>query len=264
MAQSRTLTLAICVAWIVAWWSLYFALGPQIKAYALAQMGSTADYFFTYLGPELLLLAFGLVVVPLFYLLLLHRLPWWLQALSVPSLIIACAVAVFYDVYKIAREAEHLCTTEAGLKVYRTVEAEGMLGLSDVQYWAARGLKYVERTNSEGEFVRETLAGADVTTEKSAVAMSEFRFAISRAFLDIAPIERNVASVASLKSGEIVGTVTYFHIFRGWADEVIDVGLNFSPPRCWTGVPESRGGEKYTLPTDLVLATIKTRNPGRK
>ena len=43
--------LAVCTAWIVAWWSLYPILGPRLKAYGLQRLGSTADYFFTYTGP---------------------------------------------------------------------------------------------------------------------------------------------------------------------------------------------------------------------
>ncbi len=166
----RVPALLACGVWMIAWWSLYPTLGPKIKAYGLSQLGATADYFFTYFGPELLIFLFGLLVLPILYWLLIRRLQWWLQAALVPALLAGFVFIAYYDVVKIAREAEHLCTTEAGLHVYETVEAEGIYGLTDFNYWSQYGFKWVERAGSNKDYIRKTLTNGTETRGKSLTA----------------------------------------------------------------------------------------------
>jgi hypothetical protein len=253
----RVPALLLCGGWVIAWWSLYLVLGPKLKAYGLARLGTTADYVFTYLGPELLIFLFGLVVVPLLYFLLIRRVPWWLQILLVPASVAGFVFVAYYDVVKIAQQAEQLCTKEAGLHVYRTVEAEGFYGDTDIRLWSEYGFKWLEDTSLKLGLVRIHLEGGEVHLEKIVDARSEYEYKLPVRTLVSRHIERSRQTVLNRSDGQTLGDLTYFHIFRGWADRIIDFGLSFSPPICWERLPAVRGGRQFVGPNDLVKAVIK-------
>ena len=255
----RVPALLACGVWMVAWWSLYPTLGPKIKAYGLSQLGATADYFFTYFGPELLIFLFGLLVLPILYWLLIRRLQWWLQAALFPALLAGFVFIAYYDVVKIAREAEHLCTTEAGLHVYETVEAEGIYGLRDIHYWTKYGFKWLEYTDVLGNYIKLQLNGVEAVKEQVEMLDSRYEYrAVSHEPISLF-FERSRDYVRDRTSGRILGDVTYFHIFRGRADRLIDMGFTFTPPICWQGKPAKRGGKRLYLPNDLVEAVVKAK-----
>lgn len=253
----RLQALGVCALWMTAWWMLFPRLGPQVKAWALARMGRTADYFFTYLGPELAVFVFGLVVLPLLYLLLLRHLPLLLQGIVTPLLVLAATVGAYWDVYQIAREAEHLCTTEAGLKVYRRVEAEGFVGDSNISYWSKRGFKWTEATDSKGNAFRYTMRNGAAHAEPISRVSGVFEYRPPVRRVVSSSIEMSEQTVIDNRESEILGKLTYFHIFRGRLDRVIDFGLHFAPPICWEQKPFQRGGRTFAGPVELVLAVIE-------
>jgi hypothetical protein len=128
------------------------------------------DYLITYGGPEILVAVVVLLITPLAYFAILRRVAVWVRISAIALLWGGTIHLAYWDVYQIAKEAERLCREEAGLHVYRTVEAEGLLGLSSIEYWAQFGLKYVEFDFGREKF-RYTLAGGRV--EKTPV--NEFR-----------------------------------------------------------------------------------------
>jgi len=251
----RLPALLLCTAWFIAWWTLYPRLGPDIKAWGLSLLGPTADYFFTYMGPELLIFAFGLVVIPLLYFFVLRRLAYWLQLLLIPTLLASCVFAAYFDVFQIAREAERLCTTEAGMRVYKTVEAEGIYGLHDIRLWSKHGFKWIEYSQ-EKKYFKETLdeEGVKVVSIDEPQSRYEYR---SSPIKERAPqIEVTHRSVTDRTTNEDVADVTYFHIFRGKIDRILNFGLQFIPPICYGGPPVQNGGIQIDIPTDLVNAVV--------
>ena len=253
---NRAPALAICVTWIVAWWSSYTTVGPRIKAYGLKQLGSAADYFFTYLGPELLILLFGLVVLPVLYYFLIRRLRVWLQVLVVPMLLGGFIYLAYFDVVKIAREAERLCTTGAGMHVYKTVEAEGFYGVIDIDPWLKRGFKWVEISNGPKRYLRGSMKDGKVFVEPVTSLLSNYEFSREPTEIWQSYFERNRRVVRNRENGDVLGDMVFFHIYRGWADRATDFGLTFIPPICWHGPPPERGGERGTRIADFISATI--------
>lgn len=245
----RTTAAWICGIWIIAWWALYPRLGPVVKAFALSRMGSTADYFFTYMGPELLVFAFGLLVLPVLYLVALRRLAWWLQLLAIPALVAAFTVVVYYDVMKIAREAERLCTTQAGLRVYRTVEAEGIYGVSDIRYWAKYGFKWVEYADALGGIVRSHLEGNSIVNEFVKTSSSLYEYRIKQP----SPLSRHIEIAKQVlleRSNSVpLAELIVLYIHRGWADRAINPGFEFVPPACAGPIklkdPDAIGGTQF-------------------
>ncbi len=252
----RVPALLACGVWMIAWWALYPTLGPKIKAYGLSRLGPTADYFFTYFGPELLIFLFGLVVLPLLYFIFIRRGPWWAQAALVPAVLVGFIFVAYYDVVKIAREAEHLCTTEAGLHVYETVEAEGLYGLSDIRYWSKYGFKWLEYTDVVGKNFRSRLDGKEIVREEinSPQSVYEYRVESHRPISQY--LEKSRQLILNRSSGSILSEVTYFHIFRGWADRLIDVGFKFIPPICWHGPPVLSGDQSIRGGSRFVKLTL--------
>lgn len=257
----RLPALGVCVVWIAAWWSLYPVLGPKAKAYGLARLGSAADYFFTYMGPELLIFLFGLVVLPLVYYFVLRRLQVWVQVVLAPVLLAGFMVIAYYDVVQIARQAEHLCTTEAGLRVYKTVEAEGIYGLSDIEYWSKYGFKWLESSDGKGGFVRATIQNSKKYIEKIASPSSRFEYVVMPNEVISPRFERSRTVVRNRLDQQVLGESIEIYIFRGWADRAIDFGFNYSPPICWDGPPLERGGPR---PLDSNQLIQKLVNPLRK
>lgn len=255
----RIPALLACGVWMVAWWALYPTLGPKIKVYGLTLLGSTADYFFTYFGPELLIFLFGLLVLPILYWLLIRHCRWWLQAALVPVLLAGFVFIAYYDVVKIAREAEHLCTTEAGLHVYKTVEAEGFYGDTDITVWSTYGFRWLEDLSVREGTIRVVLENGIPRKQivDEVLSRYEYRFPIREVVSRY--IERSKQVVIDRMNGNILGDLTYFHIFRGWADRTIDFGLSFTPPTCWEDKPIQRGGRQFVGPDDLVRAVIKPK-----
>jgi hypothetical protein len=253
----RVPALLACGAWMTAWWTLYPTLGPKIKAYGLSQLGTTADYFFTYFGPELLIFLFGLVVLPLLYVVLIRRGPWWVQATLIPALLVGFIIAAYYDVVKIAHEAEHLCTTEAGLHVYETVEAEGVYGLWDIEYWSRYGLKWIEYSEPGGRHFRLTLREGEPRKERIDVLKSIFEYRSESHVPVSRHMEKSSEIIANRVSGSLLAEATYFHIFRGWADQITDVGFKFTPPMCIQGPPIQRGGDRIPSSSEFVKLVIR-------
>ncbi|MBI2800433.1 MAG: hypothetical protein HYX63_09115 [Gammaproteobacteria bacterium] len=253
---NRTPALALCAAWIVAWWSSYTTVGPRLKAYGLKQLGSAADYFFTYLGPELLILLFGLVVLPVLYYFLIRRLRVWLQVLVVPALLGGFIYLAYFDVVKIARAAEHLCTTEAGMHIYKTVEAEGFYGVIDIDPWLKRGFKWVEISDGPKKYLRGSMKDGRVFVEPVMTLISSYEYAFEPIEVWKSHFERNREVVRHRESREVLGEIIYFHIYRGWADRRAEFGLTFIPPICWDGPPPKRGGGKAIWSDELISSTI--------
>src|SRR3989338_1034007 len=95
-------------------------------------------------GPELFVAFVVVVITPCLYRLVLRRYQFGLRMLSIIVLWAVAILVAYWDVYQISKEARRLCKEEAGLHVYKTVEAEGFLGDISIDYWAKYGFEFVE------------------------------------------------------------------------------------------------------------------------
>jgi hypothetical protein len=242
--------------WMGAWWVGYPRLGPWLHARALGLIGATADYFFTYMGPELLLFGFGLIGIPLLYVLAIRLLPPVSQVLAVFLCTVAGSAAVYTDVVMIAREAERLCMTEAGIRVYRQVPPGSILGIRDPSRLVRLGVEAVEYTDRRGKVWRVNVSGKDTSTHEVAAIASSYEYRAALHLRFNRHFERDHLTLLDRKTGEVLAEAKGFRIFRGWADRLIDIGFHFRPPFCWQGKPDRRGGTGFSFPEDLVSAAL--------
>lgn len=250
--------LGVSVAWTLAWWIAYPRLGPWIHAQGMRLLGSTADYFFTYMGPELLLFGFGLVGVPALYLSMFRYLSLALQFAAVVLSVVMGVLTVYGDVFAIARDAERFCTTEAGLKTHRRVTAPSIFGLHDPSALSRFGVHTVEYRDYRDRIWRVSLTKEGVQTREVDSIASSFEYRQLQHRSVTPHIGRTQVMLVERASGDVVAEAHGFRIFRGWADRVIDFGLHFRPPLCWQGKPISRGGKEIRLPRDLLRAALNS------
>ncbi|MFA5913279.1 MAG: hypothetical protein WC830_06940 [Burkholderiales bacterium] len=225
------------------------------------------DHFYmTGLG----MMAYGVIYLPfalfaswLVYRWILRQLPMvWLRRLLVVVSAGAIVTAPLWDVYAIGREAEQLCNEQAGLHIYRTVEAEGFLGSGMSKYWADRGFKYVESGGSQNRKFRGTMRNETVVIQEVEEFASQYQVGSGE---DHTPIGKHMARssyrVVDRQNGEVLGELIYFSIYPSWLDNLFigltGTGSGFSPWLC--GNESQRGARDRLGPEDVVLGTIKPR-----
>ncbi len=193
------------------------------------------DYVVTYGGPSLFMTAVFLFVMPIAWFKLARpRFRRWPSRLAVMLAVWTLAWFIAYgDVLMIAREAKRLCETEAGLKVYRTVEVEGFAGTNDIEKWATNGFSFVESEKPGGSLVRyiiaENVKQAFVVPKLS----SRYEYATVQKNMP-GGIVRRAEQVREISTQEVVGERVMFELPPGFLDRKIigSIGFHRSPVWC--------------------------------
>ena len=181
-----------------------------------------------------------------------------LAALTLPILL-----APLWDVYQISMEAKQLCSEQAGMHVYRTVEAEGIRS-GDTEFWLKYGFSFVEDIGAGGKKYRYFLLNGKVSAEEISIFVTDFisSYQVQTAQSHIVigkHFERSSAQVIDRRTQEVLGELVTVFIYPGWLDK-ISIGLTgggsgFSPWRCGDKATSGKN-ENLTL-RDLIAATIK-------
>ncbi|MBI2994130.1 MAG: hypothetical protein HYY48_08150 [Gammaproteobacteria bacterium] len=214
------------------------------------------DYMFTYGGPELFVLFTVFIVTPVVYLCGLKSLRWRSRMFAICGLWLAAIAIGFTDVYLIAREARRLCTAEAGVRVYKTVQAEGFLGDSGIEYWANYGFRYVEAEFRGGNKRRYELL--DGKRKESEISEIISRYEVKTEFIYTIPHFTKIRTIVSDRhTGGIMGQLILFNIYPGRLDRntVGGLGFTWTPPMCDGSNPPSASGSHLTQ-TNLIKAVI--------
>ena len=133
------------------------------------------DYMITYGGPELFIAFVVIFITPLLYWIILKRFNLIVKITSILSIWIAAILISYLDVYQISKEAERLCREEAGLHVYKTVEAEGFLGsVSGIEKWSKHGFQYVEGLYKKGQKTRAMMREGEIIYEPIQIYTSRY------------------------------------------------------------------------------------------
>ncbi|HMM76514.1 MAG TPA: hypothetical protein PJ986_12445 [Gammaproteobacteria bacterium] len=199
------------------------------------------DYVVTYGGPSLFMTAVFLVVMPLIWFKLARpRFERWPSRLAVMLAVwLAAWLLAYGDVLMIAREAKRVCETEAGLKVYRTVEVEGFAGTSDIEYWSTQGFSFVESRQPDGTIFRYVPQGEPIRLALQDEMKSKFEYV----YLGwTTPKDRknfypNTRVIRDIISGEIIGQLVMFSMRYGWLDSPFASSTGAQNSYCQGGVP---------------------------
>ena len=212
----------------------------------------------SYGGPELFVAVVILVVTPLLYWLVLRRFKFGLILIVIGILWTGAVVAAYWDVYLISKEAERLCREEAGLRVYKTVEAEGFLGDSGIEYWSQYGFRYLEAEFIGGRKFRYTLLDGEVVKEPVEELWSRYEYATDSEVLEM-PFTRDRKFIRDRQSDEVLGEIVSFAVYPGWIDSRMlgFLGFTWTPPRCVGDHPPTAGKSlSYVI---LLKAVVKAK-----
>jgi len=214
------------------------------------------DYMITYGGPELFVGFVVIVITPIIYRLILKHFKRSIKIISIASIWIAAIFIAYWDVYQISVEAERLCRDEAGLHVYKTVEAEGFLGYaSDIEYWSEYGFSYIEGFYKNKK-TRLTFQNGEVMRETISEYISLYEYVTDSRVLGV-PFVRGKDIIKNRKTGETLGEIVAFKIYPGWLDSRLlgVLGFTWIPPRC-DGYYRPDRQKRTIYLSDLIKAVI--------
>ena len=172
-------------------------------------------------------------------------------------------VAVTWDVWLLSREANQLCREQGGLHIYKTVEADGFIGVSSIKYWNDYGFSYVE-AGGKGKRFHITLVDGEENYE--VVEQYDSRYATnSKTYVAVGDgIFRSQYWIEDVKTGEVLGELVTFTGDRGWADNWLPNALllpvEHSPWICGDLIdPDKPRYNNHYVPHHIVKATLKPK-----
>ncbi len=217
------------------------------------------DYMITYGGPELFVGFVVVVITPIIYWLILKRFKLVIKIISILCVWFIAVFIAYWDVYQISKEAERLCQEEAGLHVYKTVEADGLAGVFELEDWIEYGFTYVENETIMGGKKRYTLHDDLIVEEKVNSFISDYEYVKNIEVLEM-PFNRSRKIIQDRTSGEVLGEIVSFAVYPGWLDSRLlgFMGFTWSPVGCdGDYLPQH---QKITLYyDDLIKAVIKPK-----
>ncbi|TAJ95664.1 MAG: hypothetical protein EPO31_01280 [Gammaproteobacteria bacterium] len=211
----------------------------------------------TYGGPALFVAAVVVIITPLLYVLALKRFRLGVKIAGIVALWTLAIFVAYWDVYQISKEARRLCKEEAGLHVYKTVEAEGFLGYAtDIEYWSEYGFKYVEGLYKNNK-TRLTLQNGEIVRETIPEYVSRYQYVTDSKVLTM-PFVQGKDIIKDRETDEILGEIVAFTIYPGWLDSRLLglLGFTWIPPRCDGDYPPERGKRTIYF-RDLIKVVIK-------
>ena len=217
-------------------------------------------YMFTYGGPQLFVLFVIFVLTPIAYRLFLKLWPLRMRVTSVLGFWLVAVIVAYGDVFLIAMEAKRLCGEEAGMKIYRTMETEGILGYSSARDLQDHGIKYVESATSAGRpFLRTSIENGEYKEERINRFASQVELKGEEVPLSSSIVrQRNLLIERS--NGSVLSEVVAFKFYPGWIDRRILglLGVSWAPPRCDDDYVPKQGYIR-NFNSDLVIKTINTQ-----
>lgn len=179
----------------------------------------------------------------------------WRSVLIPAAMIPISFVVAFWDVYLIGQQATKLCKEQAGLHVYKTVEAEGFIGDSSIDYWSKYGFKYVEKRDFNDK-IRYTIIDGKSKYEQVDEFHSKYEYLCEKKFVGNRIIK--VTYYMKSTSGvDVLGTYILFVVHGGWVDMLFInlTGFSYSGWECRQTMLNNEGFEFDS--DDLIRATLK-------
>jgi len=179
------------------------------------------------------------------------------------TLMVLILGAPIWDINQIGQETKRLCEEKAGLRVYKTVEADGFIGGRSIDIYAKHGYLFTERAGSGDKKYRYTLDEGRVVEEEI------HNFSVSHGYLGLGTDEVigdhhsvHTVAVGDINTQEVYAEFVRVLTYPGWIDNIFigvtGTGSGFSPWLCGDESPDS--GEKKLTISDLIYQTIKPSN----
>ncbi len=194
---------------------------------------NTYHYMFTYGGPQLFMIIVWFVATPIFYRTFLCSRPVRVRIISVLWLWLAGIVVSYGDVYFVALQAKRLCSEEAGMKIYRTMRADGILGIVGIEDHHERGLKFVESSLLGRPTIRTSIENGEYKEVRITQFMSEVEFKREETELS-SYVVKVMDILIERATGSLLSEIVAYEFYPAWTDRLLwgTLGFSWSPPRC--------------------------------
>ena len=186
----------------------------------------------------------------------------WLR-FGIPLVLLGLMLAApVWDVYRIGQESKRLCREQAGLHVFKTVEAEGLAVGPDIDHWSRDGFRYTESYGRKNKKFRYAMVREKVHEREIAEFSVRYGFIGGESHTALGRHHaRTIDRVGDIQTHEVLGEFVRIKTYPGWLDStfirITGTGSGFKPWLCGKEPPPGRAHDLSV--TDLVLATIKPR-----
>lgn len=197
---------------------------------------------------------------------LLRKLPKFLRW-SIPlALAVFLISAPLLEIFYISYKASRLCRAHAGLKVYKTAQADGFRWSENIEFFSKYGFSFVESgggTPDNPIITRHTIEdGKPVVTQVKQYA-SEYEITYKDPVVLYKYFSMESDMVVNIRTREVLGELVRIDIYPSFIDSLFigltGTGSGFSPWHCGEeATPEYPNRVSYK---ELILATLK---PARK
>ena len=197
---------------------------------------------------------------------LLRKLPKFLRW-SIPlALAVFLVSAPLLEIFYISYKASRLCRAHAGLKVYKTAQADGFRWNSSIEFFSKYGFSFVESgggTPDNPIIFRYTFENGKPVATRVKQYASEYEITYKDPVVLYKYFSMSSVMVVNIQTREVLGELVRVKIYPSLIDSLFigltGTGSGFSPWICGKeATPEYPKGIGIT---ELTLATLK---PARK
>lgn len=197
---------------------------------------------------------------------LLRKLPKFLRW-SIPlALAVFLVSAPLLEIFYISYKASRLCRAHAGLKVYKTAQADGFRWDYDIEYFSKYGFSFVESgggTPNNPIIFRYTFENGKPVRTQVKRYVSEYEIKYKSHVVIHKYFSMSSVMVVNIRTREVLGELVNLSIYPSFIDSLFigltGTGSGFSPWHCGEeATPEYPKGIGII---ELILATLK---PARK
>ena len=139
-----------------------------------------------------------------------------------------------WDVLVTAVRAKPLCEKEAGIKVFKAVQANSVRGPSLTPSLLSHGYKFTESYGPRNQKYRYSMRAGNVSEERIEHFSTRYSFVDQGDIVAARGIRRSSFEIVDETNKEILGEHVRFSIERGWFETVVSglLGLEFNPLIC--------------------------------
>lgn len=193
---------------------------------------------------------------------LLRKLPKFLRW-SIPlALAVFLISAPLLEIFYISYKASRLCRAHAGLKVYKTAQADGFRWSHDIEFYSKYGFSFVESSGGTPDnpiIFRYTFENGKPVRTQVKRYVSEYEIKYKSHVVIHKYFSMSSVMVVNIRTREVLGELVNLSIYPSFIDSLFigltGTGSGFSPWHCGEeATPEYPKGIGII---ELILATLK-------
>jgi hypothetical protein len=179
------------------------------------------QYPYTFGGPEFVMPLLMVVSVFIVLMVLRNNKSYWFKFSSVLASWVVIGFLIYGEVYSVGKKWDKLCEERMGLHVYETVEAEGFIGVTNIDKWSTLGFKYVEKEFIGQRKFRYSMLDGGIVKEDANEFISQYELGNSTHIKIDESIFENITAISRVSTGEVLGELIIIGKYPVGIDRII-------------------------------------------